>query len=427
MTVSLCKKTAIPQKAIFILPALFALLITACLWEDTESISTENGEEYLALDDSEYPYAELPRMVIETKDFAEIRERDIEFPAKLQIYGKDEPISPVMKLTVRGRGNSSFKMPKYGIKLEFAEKQAMFGMPENKDWILVANYGDKTHLRNHMAFRLSEWLGASYTPKDQFVELYLNRKYMGLYLFTESIKVGKNRVNIPKNENSFLFEKEDSKKLDSPSVTTKNNKSFHVKYPKNPSQETLDLLEEHLNNFEDYLGINGFHGRDNIETWLDLENYFIQYWIQEFSKNEDGRFARSIYMSWQKNNVIHFGPIWDMDLAFGNQSYEKNRSPDGWYIKSYSWNHYILADRSVNMQAKEFWNQHREHFKNLIDSIPVYVKEIEPAIKNEYKRWPIISNTENWALKKPYGSYEEAVEDMVQWMQKRYQWIEENL
>lgn len=407
-----------------------AILFTfcGCLWDETDtSLLDANGNEYLPLDDSEYPYAGLPRIVIETKDYAQIRDVTTEHPAKLQVYGEKGPEGPVMELTVRGRGNSSAKMPKYGMKLEFKKKQPMFGMPKSRDWALIANYGEKTHIRNHMAFRLSEWLGASYTPKDQFVELYLNRKYMGLYLFTETVKVAKNRVNIPQEGNSFLFEKEDSNKLDSPYVTTKDKNSFHVKYPKDASQEQLDFLEEHLNNFEEYLNEGFFNNRDNVESWIDMDSYLLQYWLQEFSKNEDGRFSRSIFMTWKKNGPIYFGPIWDMDLAFGNESYKENQSPEGWYIRNYRWHKGLFRDYEVRSQTARYWKEHREQFRALIDSIPLYVEEIRPAIDNEYKRWPVLKNTENWALKKPYDSYEEAVEDMTDWMKKRFQWIDSML
>lgn len=414
-----------------ILPLIMAaglILFSGCLWDETDSALLDaNGKEYLILDDTEYPYAGLPRIVIETKDYAQIRDVTTEHKAKLQIYGKDGPLGSVMELTVRGRGNSSAKMPKYGLKLEFIEKQSLFGMPKNRDWALIANYGDKTHIRNHMIFRLSEWLGASYTPKDQFVEFYLNRKYMGLYLLAETVKVGKNRVNIPKNENSFLFEKEDEQKLDPPFVTTKQDHSFHIKSPKNISQESMDLLQEHLNHVESYLQRASFSNRDNVETWIDLDSYLLQYWLQEFSKNEDGSFSRSIFMTWEKNKPIYFGPIWDLDLGFGNQSYQENRSEDGWYIRKGHWHLYIFRDKNIQERAASYWKEHREQFRALIDSIPLYVGEIRGAIDNEYKRWPILENTENWALKKPYDSYEEAVGDMKDWMLKRYQWIENNI
>lgn len=379
------------------------------------------------MDDSEYPYAGLPRIVIETEDFAGVRDRETEIPSHLQIYGEKAPESEVYELTVRGRGNSSFKMPKYGLKLEFKDKVKLFGMPKNRDWALIANYGDKTHLRNYMMTRLSEWLGAKYTPKMQFVEVYLNRKYMGLYLLSETIKVAKNRVNIDENDTTFLVEKEDSKKFDPPYILTDNNYYYHIKSPKNPSPETEDLLLDHLNAFENFMMNQYIHKRKDVLDWLDIDDYVLYYWVHEYSKNEDGNYARSVFFTWKKGEPIHFGPLWDFDLAFGNASREQNKNPEDWYIRRYRLNYYIMQNSLVDSAATAYWQEHRDTFKALIDSIPVYRAIIENAIDNEYRRWPIIKNTENWALKDPYDSYDEAVEVMTEWMKKRYQWIDNEI
>lgn len=397
---------------------LLWVFLGGCFWDETES-----EPDYLMLDDSRYPYAGLPRVVIETENYKEIRDTETEFESRLQIYDDTIPVSGVYKLTVRGRGNSSAKMPKYGLKLEFQEKVEMFGMPKNRDWALIANFGDKTHLRNFMMSRLSEWLGARWTPKMQFVELYLNRKYMGLYLFAETVKVSKNRVNIPKEPMSFLIEKEDSKKLDPPYVTTDYGYSFHIKYPKVLNDSSKNTILEHLNRFEDYLYLGRFGNPSNMGDWIDLDDYLLYYWVQEFSKNEDGAFSRSVYMSWQKGGVIHFGPLWDFDLAFGNASREINKPAENWYIRMYRWNKLIFRDEFVLQCARDYWNKNHKMFEALIDSVPLYRKNIERAIDNEYKRWPVMGNTENWALKDPYESYDEAVETMVKWMKKRYGWI----
>lgn len=421
MSCSIVQKTTCRT---IVLLGLFWIMATttSCFWEETQ-----DDPEFLMMDDSEYPYADIPRVAIETKDFAQLRDNVTEIPARLQIYDADEPITEVLELTVRGRGNSSFKMPKYGMKLEFSNKEEILGMPRNKDWALIANYGDKTHVRNWMALRLSEWLGMDYTPQARFVELYLNRKFMGLYLLTETIKVGKNRVNIPKNDSTFLFEKEDSKKVDNPFVTTTREHMFHIKYPKNPSEDTQQLLLDHLNDFEYNLYGRSFSKKNPLTTWLDIDDFLPHYWIQEFSKNEDGRFSRSIYLTWEKGGPIHFGPIWDMDLAFGNASADENKPAEDWYIRNYSWNYLILENNAVMTAAQEYWQANSHFFKDLIDSIPLYVTPIRKAIRNEYKRWPILKNTENWALKDPYDSYEEAVGAMKSWMEKRYQWINDNL
>lgn len=400
---------------------LAALLLEGCFWETPES-----DPDYLMLDDSRYPYAGLPRVVIETEDFRELRDRETEFKSFFQIYGDTVPETDVLKLTVRGRGNSSFKMPKYGMKLEFDDKVSLLGMPKSRDWALIANFGDKTHLRNYMMTRLSEWLGAKYTPKMQFVELYLNRKYMGLYLLAETVKVAKNRVNIAENDSSFLFEREGAKKLDPPYVTSNEGNSFHIKSPKNLSESSKRMLLNHLNAVEGYLSTLIWNSNNHIEKWFDLDDYLLYYWVQEYSKNEDGNFSRSIFMTWEKGGVIHFGPLWDFDLAFGNESYEQNQGPDDWYIRRYRWNRLIFKDSVVQRRARSYWKEHRREFKALIDSIPVYEKIIHKAIDNEYRRWPILQNKENWALKSPYDTYREAVDDMKNWMKKRYKWIEEN-
>jgi hypothetical protein len=380
------------------------------------------------MDDSMYPYAGLPRVVIETKDYAGVRDRETEIPSRLQIYGEKVPESEVLELTVRGRGNSSFKMPKYGMKLEFEDKVSLFGMPKSKDWALVANFGDKTHLRNYMMMRLSEWLGATYTPKMQFVELYLNRNYMGLYLLTETVKVAKNRVNIEKNDTTFLVEKEDIKKYDPPYVITDDFQYiYHIKSPKEPSEESLQLLSDHLNSFENFLTHQYRYSRDEILKWIDLEDYLLFYWVQEYSKNEDGNYARSVFFTWTKGEPIHFGPLWDFDLAFGNASRERNQNPEDWYIRAYRLNRYIMNNSLVDSAASAYWRMHRDTFYELIDSIPVYRSIIERAVENEYRRWPVMQNTENWALKDPYDSYDEAVEMMVDWMKKRYQWIDKEI
>ena len=395
------------------------MLCLGCFWEQTDDTPV-----YLPMDDSEYPYAGLPRIVIETEDFAGIRDRETEFPSHLQIYGENGPESAVMELTVRGRGNSSFKMPKYGLKLEFTDKVAFFGMPENRDWALVANFGDKTHLRNYMMTRLSEWLGARYTPRCRFVELYLNREYKGLYLLSETVKVAKNRVNIPESDTTFLIEKESSKKQDTPFVTSSMGFSFHVKSPRDLKQESADLLVSHLNDFESYLTSTANADGEGMGDWIDLDDFLLYYWVQEFSKNEDGNFARSIFMTWQKDGPIRFGPLWDFDISFGNESYKQNRSPSEWYIRNFRWFNHIFKNPSVRKVARVYWLQNRNTFRALVDSVPVYRKIIERALDNEYKRWPIMQNTENWALKDPYEDYEEAIETMVSWMKVRFEWID---
>ncbi|MDY6283851.1 MAG: CotH kinase family protein [Fibrobacter sp.] len=401
------------------------LALAGCLWEETESSLEESS--YLPLDDSEYPYAGVPRLVIETENFKDIRDRETKVPARLQIYGEDSPSSEILELTVRGRGNSTFHAPKYGIKLEFSKKTSLLGMPKDKDWALRSNYGDKTLLRDFMMNRLANRLGVSYVPRMRYVELYLNREYKGLYLLTETVKSSKNRVPLSKSDSSFLFEKEDSKKIDDPYFETRDGNLIHIQEPKQLSEKSLQMAKDHLDDFEVYLHRQNFWGVDSLSNWLDIRDFLEYYWVQEFAKNEDGKFTRSVFFYWEKGGTIHFGPLWDFDLGFGNESREKFAMPENWFIRNYRWNRYILMDARMQEMAKEYWTAHRETFHELIDSIPLYKSQIEKAAKNDIKRWPILDNTFLWALRHSYDSYDEAVDSMTVWMEKRFQWIENNL
>jgi spore coat protein CotH len=186
---------------------------------------------------------------------------------------------------------------------------------------------------------------------------------MGLYLLSETIKVAKNRVNIDENDTTFLVEKEDSKKFDPPYVQSDNGYYYHIKSPKNPSPETEQLLLDHINAFEKFAMRPYRYNSDEIVDWIDLDDYLLFYWVHEFSKNEDGNFARSVHFTWKKGEPIHFGPLWDFDLAFGNASREQNKAPEEWYIRRYRLNYYLLQNSLIDSAAVDYWKEHRETFK----------------------------------------------------------------
>ena len=74
-------------------------------------------------------------------------------------------------MNIKGRGNTTWGMPKKPYKIKFDSKVSLLGEPEDKEWVLLANYADKTQLRNEMAFFLGEISSLEYTPRTHFVEV----------------------------------------------------------------------------------------------------------------------------------------------------------------------------------------------------------------------------------------------------------------
>ena len=98
---------------------------------------------------------------------------------------------------IRGRGNSTWewydKKP-YRIKLD--EKASIVGLAAEKDWVLLANFRDPTHMMNTFVFELGHVMGMPYTNHSRYMEVTLNGEYIGLYQLTEQIEQGKNRVAV---------------------------------------------------------------------------------------------------------------------------------------------------------------------------------------------------------------------------------------
>ena len=391
--------------------------MAACAWD-----SYNSPQDYLPLNDSEYPFAGVPRLVIETDDFRGIRDKETLINAKLQIYEKDGPSSEIMTLTVRGRGNSSFRMSKYGIKLDFDQKQSLFGMPKGTDFALVANFKDKTHVKNFVTYQLASILGDDYSPRTQFVEVFFNREYLGLYLLVESVKVSKNRVNLNKDKASYLVEKTTSHD-NKPFFETKNGNLFEIKYPKAPTQESIDIIAEHFNKFE---LAQKDPARFVPSDWIDTLDFARYYWIQEFAKNFDARFLRSLYTTWEQGDILKMGPVWDFDLAYGIFRTGTTWSKD-WIVRNFGWYKWLLKNESFKNNCYNYWTKNKHIFKNVPDSIETISRRISKAVENDNKRWPMLNSTENMYHDIAFESYEDAIDSLKNWVTERYYWIDENL
>ena len=403
---------AIPALA-FLLPALF---IACSNGELPYPIDDPPIPEYIPLDDTSYPYAGLPRIIIETTNHRAIDDCETEVPARLQIWGPSAPETEEVDLTIRGRGNTSWSMPKKSYKIEFAQKQTILNMPANRDWALIANYADKSMLKNFLMFKLSSTLGLYYTPRNAFVELFINGSYYGVYQLTETIKVDENRINIPKEGNSYLAELDFKHKDDEPFVITSLEMPIRIHSPKNADDSVLARFSRKIDSFESYL-INRRPGDSlGLAKWLSVDDYIKHFWIQEFSRNSDAAFYSSIYFTWKENEPIRMGPVWDFDLSFGGHTNDSLNAPEGWLARDLLWNHFLFKDSTFVERLNSYWAQNRQVFEAVLDTIDVYSKALADAADNNYRRWDALTST-----------YSDAIDELKAWIKKRSAWIDQQI
>src|SRR5690606_30616038 len=104
------------------------------------------------------------------------------------------------ELEVRGRGNSTWDWDKKPYRLKLKDSSKLLDLPKSKHWVLLANYADKTLIRNDIAFMFSDSIGMAYTTRSRHIEVHVNGSYEGVYQLVEHIRLDNDRVDIAEME-----------------------------------------------------------------------------------------------------------------------------------------------------------------------------------------------------------------------------------
>ena len=352
---------------------------------------------------------------------------------------------------IRGRGNSTWDMPKKPYKLKFDSKVSIFGLGEDKEWVLLANYADKTLLRNVVAMKLSEIVGMPWTPAMLPVEVYLNGSYLGCYTFSEHKKVSKHRVDLDivgESDNSgdavtgdYYMEIEQNQDETTCFYTQVCGIPMMFSDPEVPTDAQLQYVKDYFRQAETALRSSNF--TDPAAGWqkyIDIETFAKAYLVNELTKNIDGNMRKSSFITKKKNEKLQMYHLWDYDLALGNCNYLDDEfgasdGPEGWFIKDYTWARYsplgyhhqwftiLTKDPAFCAKVKEIWNAHYDELKNIpgfIDQMAVYMKD---AQQRNFVKWNIL-NTYVWPNVVVPGSYQGEIDYLKAFYKTRFNWLD---
>lgn len=142
-------------------------------------------------------YTNLPTIYINTLNSQPITSKTSYVPGRVIVVSSDASENVNLSMQIRGRGNSTWNMPKRPYRLKLDSRFRFLNLPaRERDWTLIANYADKTLMRNALAFKIGEIVGLPFNPSARFVDLVLNNQFMGNYMVSDHIEVGAERVNI---------------------------------------------------------------------------------------------------------------------------------------------------------------------------------------------------------------------------------------
>ena len=345
-------------------------------------------------------YSSLPVVYINTKDAAPIVNK-VDWMKGTDIYvtNAGEFNNVYKKSSIRGRGNSTWGYPKkpYAIKLD--SKSEVLGMPKHKRWVLLANYVDKTCIRNSVAFEIAKRLpGLDWTPRGMHVDVVLNGTFMGNYFLCEQIKVDKNRVDITEMEPTDIDEEaitggyllevdknyDEVNKFKSPV----RNMPFMIKEPDEETMgaEQFAYIKNHVSEVEEALYGNGKTTQDYL-NYIDLDS-FIDYWmVYELTGTGEPTHPKSVYMHKDRGGKIHAGPVWDFDY-YTYQPYYKNMLINTNAV----WNDRIINDPATHPVIKQRWNACKEQLRSIAEEMDIQYLKVKESAEYNSTLWPLSLN-----------------------------------
>lgn len=338
----------------------------------------------------------LPVVFIDTENRARIVSKINYLSASLMIREAGEEYNlDKVTCSVRGRGNTTWSWPKKPYLVKLDSKASLFGMPKHKRWILLANFMDRTLMRNLVAMKVSSMTSLDWTPRCIPVELVLNGMHQGTYLLIEQVKVDKNRVKISEmtpqdNSGDALtggyilecdFHYDNEVQWMDPHgkcVQFEQGIPFGVKYP-----DPEDLTQEQLTYIKDYIYTTGeaLYGPDftdpekGYSAYIDVDS-FIDYWIVfEVMGNHELGNPGSVYFHKDRNGKLKAGPCWDFDWGILSY-YTSPQAKTGLVNGSAIWYDRLFQDPSFKEKVKA---RYQELLPQL-QTIPDYIDQTEQLL-----------------------------------------------
>jgi hypothetical protein len=342
-------------------------------------------------------------------------------------------------MEIRGRGNSTWGNPKKPYQMKLDSKEKFLDMPKQKKWIFLAEYSDKSLLRNTIAFELGYLSTLDWTPKSEFAEVYINGEYNGTYNVSEKVEEKSARVNI--GSDGFLLEKDtnvqDRVDPDDVYFNTSAYQNDDVIVIKEPGIVRIDendfsfeqdprfiYIRDHINAFETALFGNDFADPVNgYASFIDVDSFIDWFLINEISKNVDSRNWSSIYFTHIPGEKIKMGPLWDFDLGFGNMDYGDPQFTDGWHIRYHAWMNRLLDDPDfVSQVQNRFTNHYLANKQYILDKIDEQAELLKWSQQENFNTWQILG-VYVWPNPYIWDTYDEEVLYLKTWYEDRMDWL----
>ncbi len=348
-----------------------------------------------------------------------------------------------LKGEMKFRGSSSRNFPKKPYSLSLVDdsgedqKIGLLGMDEASSFALNAAYNDRSLVRDILTYDLFNQSG-HYAPRVRISTMTMKvgdepEKELGIYLLIEKIDIAKGKVAIPKDKDgksAYLLNVDRVKDGDK-FVTTEKGLKVLVDYPKasklRPEQEAE--IVAFLNDIEARLKAPQTNGYYTLfSDRIDLESAVSIFITQELARNVDGyRLSSPMYIP--PNGKLFFGPVWDMNLGYGNANYGNGWKTDGWRAAEEGvWFKDLMNHPEFCRELKTKWKQVRRGYlsnNNIFNVIDQNVQVMQPAIDDNFNLWGIGNYV--WPNAYWLPTHKQEVDALKSWISLRTEWMDSTI
>ena len=336
-------------------------------------------------------YIDLP----ENKEPSDIKKESWLYNATVRIEatvgGVTSTVYKSQGVKIKGHGNSTWKSyPKKPYTLKLPAQANFIGTGKTKRWVLLANWMDRTNLRNDVAFEAARQTSMIWTPSGTFVELYLNGEYNGLYWLGEKIHAEGSNFTC---DYFYSYDVSDKSEYDFntqhghwQNATKVGEIPVELKYPDRDNYTAaefaviLDRAKKTLYAVEDAI-MRG----DQPSSVLDLDTVCDWYLINEVLSNNEGKSPKSTFFAY-KDGKLFSGPVWDFD--YGTFTPERH----GLQLKSSLYYYQLWTHPEFKSHLKHRWSIIKPVFQNLGTYIDKQANLIRKAEARNHEMWPCYPN-----------------------------------
>lgn len=398
----------------------YAFLPSACREAGLEPELSENIDP----DSVVWLYSEhIPAVFIETESGTSDQinsDKNIKEPGTIKVLEPDGSFSLEHSLEyIKGRGNTSYtEFDKKPYQIKLTQDAPFLDMEPGKKWVFVSNSADSSLIRNALSRSLAGHLNLPQSEEGTFVDLYVNKEYVGNYYVVEKIEIQENRLllsdlqkatehenetedlstyetawtdttkakqipNDPEDitggylierdfDNRFLKEVE----INESYFITEAKECFIVRDPEYTSEAQIAYIDSYVQSVENAIlsaeGIDGTTGK-SYQDLIDVDSFVRKYLLEEVTANYDGGVASSYFYkdSDTIDGRLYAGPVWDYDVSWGN-------SPA--YLGQISTSPERLS-RLASHSDSSVWFQSLYHKPEVYEKIvSCYAQEISPYL-----------------------------------------------